>query len=263
MSTNSEMTGLLAFVCGKPGSGKSAFTKFLIRNIITKAEEKGQPIEGLMVFCGDPQQWKGLIPDEMIITPTVYEQFEAKRKDWWKEFYDKQQEFMSKNGRYSEWIIIIDDALLFSSMIRAGGNNMTNFEKVLSMYRALRLRLIVTTQRTKGFTVALRQFCSMFVFFPAAGELEIRDIYSQFGSGIWTDKKACMQAFERLAAEKPHSFMMVNKRKQESDGSYAVKTEHLGETIIANNERMQITVEDPQGLMPVPFSSTLEECEED
>ena len=255
------MTGLLAFVCGKPGSGKSAFTKFLIRNIITNAEKDGAPIEGMMIFCGDPAQWKGLVPDQFIITPMIYEKFEAKKIDWWKDFYDKQQEFMAKNGRYCEWIVVIDDALLFSSMIRAGGNNFTSFEKVLSMYRVLKLRLIVTTQRTKGFTLTLRQFCSMFVFFPAAGSAEINDIFTQFGSGLWRDKKECQIQFESLATQKPHSFLIVNKRKQDADGAFKLNVQHLGETIIQKNARMQITVEDPQGLIPVPFGTA--DVEED
>jgi hypothetical protein len=251
MSTNSEMTGMLAFLVGKPGSGKTGLTKFLIRARIKAAEKENEPVEGMMIFCADPQQWKGIFPDQLIITPDRYANMVKNGFDWWKNFYDKQQEFMAANNRYNRWIIIVDDALMFD-MIRAGGNQVTSFEKILTVYRALHLDLIVTTQKVRGFTPSLRQYCSLIAIFPAGGDQEIRDIYGQFGSGIWNDVKVCKGAMEDLMRKPRYTFMMVNKRKQdETTGNYVVTIEKLTAKNVEANLKMQIQVENPDALIAV------------
>ncbi len=254
MSTNSDMTGGLFFLTGKPGSGKSAFTKYLIRTIIRQNADKNEPIHGIVVFCGDPAQWKGILPQAFIITPGVYDLMLADGRNWFTDFYNKQQEYMSKHGTYTRWIIVVDDALLFSEIIKSGVNTQTPFEKFLSMHRALLAYCIVTTQRNKGFTKSLRNYATHLAFFPCAGDEEISDIYSQFGAGIWSDKKICKKEFNRLSKAKSHTFFFINKKKKNPDGSYFIEEKTLGPDVITGNENFVIKVAHPEGLLTVPFN---------
>lgn len=250
------MGGLVALLLGKPGSGKTAFAKFLIRNEIIKGY-KGvdgrKPVEGITIFCADPAQWAQIVPEKCIITPKVLNDFNEGGVDWWDKFYGDQQEHLMKFGRYSKQIVVLDDIFFFPKMVKSGGNVTTKFEQALSMYRVMDLCLLVTAQRANCFTVSLRLNAYILGFFPLSGEAETDNAYKQFSEGLWDNKNQCRDDFHKLAALEKNSFVYVNKRRQIDGGGFEKRIERLTSQHIKGNELMKIVFENDEEMIPRPI----------
>lgn len=246
-----ELKGFLALLIGRPGSGKTAFAKLLIRNLIQKGNKKvdgDEPLEGFVVFAADRSQWQGIVPQKCLIDPTGYdEQWKSQGIDWWEKFYNLQQENLTKNGKYSPWLIVVDDIFLFSDFMHAGGNRTTSFEKVLSMYRVWDTKIIVTSQRTVGFTKFMREFGFIFGFWSQTGKDAADKIYEQFGEGAWDNKDDCRDDFMKLSDEisvRPHQFIYINTRKGEK------RFENLGPEVVEMNAKFEVQFDNDAEIIP-------------
>lgn len=250
---NADMKGLLALLNGGLGCGKTAFAKVIIRNLIQKFAKSDAPVEGIFVFCGDPSQWTGIVPNVCVITPIFYNDFQKTGKDWWDEFYRIQQEKMKSTGKYSKMIVVVDDIFLFPGMVATGGNRTTPFERVLSMYRMMDLHVIVTAQRVKGYSKAIRDFAYVYAFWPRTGQEEIDTIYQQFGGGVWKNKDECRDEFRDLSKKLDRSFVYINKRRQSPGGEYEKQIKCLTPAQIEGNQKMKIEIENIEEMIAMPL----------